>query len=309
MRKRQMIESVEQTRIRETVFYLAADPLPCRRLNYTLPWHDRCTLYEADSYIRDRLDSFGYSVETQSVPVQAFRRDESKPLAHQYSPPLPSDPWYDAVNLYAKKLGTERPNELIVVVSHKDSQSWLDVGPGANDNAVGTAANMEIARVLADYEAQRSVWFLFCNEEHTPWTSIAAAQSVARSGMEVVAVLNLDGPGVKSEADRAAGRMTNVTGYTTDEGEALADLMAKMNAEYGIGLEQSKYRFEGPGNDDGSFINAGFARAVINIGSMPYADPNYHTENDTADLVDYANARLTTQLTLAAVLDLDSQGV
>jgi hypothetical protein len=41
---------------------------------------------------------------------------------------------------------------------------------------------------------------------------------------------------------------------------------------------------------------------------MPYGDPHYHLESDTAEKVDYKNAGLTVKLTLAAVLHLDSFG-
>jgi hypothetical protein len=38
---------------------------------------------------------------------------------------------------------------------------------------------------------------------------------------------------------------------------------------------------------DGSFVKEGYSAAVILLGSRPYAEPNYHQENDrpkTADL-------------------------
>jgi hypothetical protein len=41
---------------------------------------------------------------------------------------------------------------------------------------------------------------------------------------------------------------------------------------------------------------------------MPYGDPNYHTEEDTANKVDFENAKVTIQLTLAALLCLDANG-
>jgi hypothetical protein len=116
----------------------------------------------------------------------------------------------------------------------------------------------------------------------------------------------MDGIGVKSL--EMAGHLTNVTRYTTPEGERLADLMESLNKRFSIGLEQSKFRSTRPGDDDGSFINAGFPWSVLNIGSMPYADPNYHLETDVAEKVDIDNAKLTVQLTLAAVLYLDTFG-
>ena len=45
--------------------------------------------------------------------------------------------------------------------------------------------------------------------------------------------------------------------------------------------------------------------AVLNIGSFPYADPNYHTPGDIPECVDLGNVRLSTQLCLATVLHLD----
>ena len=116
----------------------------------------------------------------------------------------------------------------------------------------------------------------------------------------------MDGIGVKPPEQE--GMRTNVTRYTSDEGERLADMMASLNNILALGLVQSKYRSEQPGDDDGSFINAGFPWSVLNIGSMPYGDPNYHTEGDVADKVDVENARATVQLTLAAVLYLDLFG-
>ena len=305
---RSLLGKIEEARLAAHVVYLAKDPLPCRRLNYRLPGHAKSTLEEADAYIQGQLESWGYSVDKEAVPVQAFRRDHAKPLAHQYSPPEPSDTWYEAHNLYAKKRGKTHPDEYIVVMAHKDSQSWLDCGPGALDNAVGVAAALEIARILADYAAQRNIRFLFCNEEHTPWTSVTAAQHMADAGLNVVAALNLDSLAGKSPTDRREGRMKNVTRHTTPEGETLADLMATLNARYALGLEQSKHRSDHPGDDDGSFIQAGFPAAVLNIGSYPYADKNYHTDNDIPEHVDLRNLRLATQLSLAAVVHVDAHG-
>jgi len=47
---------------------------------------------------------------------------------------------------------------------------------------------------------------------------------------------------------------------------------------------------------------------VLSIGSLPYADPNYHTENDTAEKVDVENSERTVQLSLAAILYMDNFG-
>lgn len=298
----ELIKQVDLQRMKDNLFYLAKDPLPYRKVNYTLPGHEKSTLDEADDFIQAQLESWGYTVEKGGCPVQASRRDETKQPPHrQFAPPYPDDPWYTAYNLYAKKEGTARPEEIVVVIAHKDSQSWID-SPGAYDNAAGTVGSMEIARVLSRYPARRSVWFIYCNEEHQPWTSITAARRARERGDNIVALFNLDGIGGKGPADVDAGHRTNVTSYTCPEGQWLADLMAEVNETYGIGLIQTSYRHDEPEDDDGSYIKEGFLSAVLNIGSIPYADPNYHLEGDIPELVDLENVTMAVKASLAAIV-------
>ena len=296
---------VSAERIKNGVYYLSKDPLPRRVQNYTLPGHSSSTLEEADTWIIKQLRSSGYSPNTDETQVKAFGRDFSKPLAHQYATPPQDAPWYTAHNILAGKEGSENPEELIIIIAHKDSQSWI-ASPGANDNAVGTCGALELATVLSEYKPKHSIRFIFCNEEHTPWTSVTAAEAIKASGQKVLALINMDGIGVKPPSQQ--GQLTNVTRYTTPEGEKLADMMAMLNKHHSLGLNQSKYLSDSPGDDDGSFLNAGFPWSVLNIGSMPYGDPNYHLETDTPDKVDYENAKVTVLLTLAAVLHLDTYG-
>ena len=99
---RRLISEVDPEQMSKNLFYLAKDPLPYRKLNLTLPGHEKNTLYEADDYLAGKLETLGYRVEREGVRVQAFRRDASKPKHAQYSPPKPEDPWYMAYNLYAE---------------------------------------------------------------------------------------------------------------------------------------------------------------------------------------------------------------
>ena len=269
-----------------------------------MPGHEKNTLYETDDYLAGHSEAWGYRVEREGVRVQAFRRDTSKPKHAQYSPPKPEDHWYTAYNLYAEKKGHSYPEKIIVVLAHKDSQSWID-SPGANDNAIGTVGVLEMARVLAGYTSECTIRFLFCNEEHTPWTSKTAAQKAKSRGDDIVAVFNMDGIGVKTAEQTAAGKKTNVTAYTEPAGKPLAELMAEVNTRYSIGLEQRIVKRPRPGDDDGSFVLAGYPAAVVNIGSFPYGDPNYHLEGDIPEKCDVENAAMTVQATLAAVVTID----
>jgi len=303
-----LIRRVDRVGMADMLFDLSEDPLPCRTLNYTLPGHTKSTLAEADDYIQEKLEDRGYEVERETVPVQAFRTDKSRPMPHQFARPEPSDPTYDACNIYARVTGTAFPNEVVMAIAHKDSQSWIPRGPGAYDNGVGTVGVLEVARVLADYAPQRSLWFMWCNEEHWPWTSATAAERIAASGAEVVGVLNIDGIGTATAENRAAGRRGNVARYVTPEGEAIADLMVELNERCVIGLAQTKYAAKTPNDDDGSFIKAGIPAAVMVNGSAPDKYPDYHSAADTPDKVDMQTVAMATQLVLATVVHLDKYG-
>lgn len=302
---RSLSSKADKEQVRKGVYYLSKDPLPRRVLNWSLPGHKLSTLEEADRWIEEQLSKSGYEYQLDSTRVRAFGRDLSKPLAHQYSTPPPDAPYYTAHNIIAGKKGTANPDQLIIIIAHKDSQSWI-ASPGANDNAIGTCCTLELARLLKSYSPRHSIRFIFCNEEHTPWTSPTAAKNIRESGKEVLAVINMDAIGGKP--DERKGHSDNVMRYTTPEGERLADLAISLNRQFATGLEQSKFRSDAPGDDDGSFIKEGFPWSVLNIGSMPYGDPNYHLESDTADKVDYETAVKVVKLTLAMILNLDFNG-
>lgn len=306
MQIRDVLSLVSPERMRRDLFHLSHDPLPYRKVNYTRQGQTRSSLEEADDYIRAALGEAGYAVRTTLHRVQAFRCDSAKPLHHWYSPPDPADPYHDAANLEVATAGGARSGEIIQLVSHKDSMSWID-SPGAHDNAVGTVANLEIARLLAGLETRRTVRLLFCNEEHTPWTSTFAAQAASERGDRIVAVLNQDSLDGKGAEDMRTGRKTHVVAYSTDEGRELADLVARCAARYDIPLEVRVVSKGHVNDDDGMYIKAGFRRTVMNIGSWPYGDEEYHLPGDTPDRVDLENLAQSTRLVLAAVLELDAE--
>lgn len=303
---RQLMEQISEDRIRRRLFALSKEPLLYRKANYTVPGHAKCTLDEADDWIEGELGEMGYAVRREACRVQAYACDRTQRLHHWYARPAEDAPFYTVQNLYASLEGSMGDGEVILLCAHKDSQSWMD-SPGANDNAIGTAVTMELAEALRGYRPRHAIRFLFCNEEHRPWMSVVAAAGYLERGQKLLGMFNNDGPGGKSDEDRLAGRMTNVTLYTTPEGKALAELMGEVNEKYGLGLIQSLFQRPGPSDDDGSFIRAGFPAAIVNIGSYPYADPQYHLEGDVPERTDVRNAALTAKAILGAVVAVDQR--
>ncbi|NMA20122.1 MAG: Zn-dependent exopeptidase M28 [Lentisphaerae bacterium] len=304
---KRVLDRVSIENLRHDLFYLCRDPLPFRTVSYTIPWHQKNSLDEADDFIAGEMRKYAAKVEIIPNKVRPFRCDSSKPLHHWYSAPLESDPWYDAQNISVTLPGNEYPDEIIQLVSHKDSMSWIN-SPGAHDNAVGAVANMELVRVLSALTLKRTVRVLFCNEEHTPWHSKTYANDASKRGDRIIAVMNQDSLCGKSDEARAAGIKTNVSAYSTPEGKALADFIVSEAARYDIPICASAVFKERVNDDDGSFIKAGYPDTVHNLGSLPYGDSQYHLAGDIPERVDLVNLQLAVQLILASILDIDEHG-
>jgi len=95
----------------------------------------------AADYIRNSLEQAGYSVAEQSYSIQNHR----------------------VRNLETKLVGSESGGRTIVVGAHYDS---VQDSPGANDNASGVAAVLELARLFRGFAPRKTIRFaLFVNEE------------------------------------------------------------------------------------------------------------------------------------------------
>jgi hypothetical protein len=98
----------------------------------------------ANEWIEAQLQGWGYETERHPYTYEGEPR------------------W----QVYATKIGTERPDEMVILGGHMDGRGG---GEAVNDNASGTALVMEIARVLADPDVHtdRSVRFILWNNEET----------------------------------------------------------------------------------------------------------------------------------------------
>lgn len=304
----QVLTDVSPDRLRRDLFHLCRDPLSFRTVSYTRPWQNKNSLDETDEFIASEMRKYSSLVELTPNRVQALRCNSAKPLHHWYDRPQPDAPWYDAHNIEVTLPGSSYCSEIIQLLSHKDSASWIN-SPGAHDNAVGTVANMELVRVLSALPRQRTIRVLFCNEEHWPWHSASAANAARKRGDNIIACLNQDSLCSKSDADIAAGRKIHYAVYSTPEGKPLAELMVSTAQRYKLlPLEVFCAPKNSISDDEGSFIKAGYLRSIMNRGCYPTADAQYHLPGDIPERVDLENLRLSTQLLLAAVLDIDAQG-
>ena len=98
-------------------------------------------------------------------------------------------------NLVVEIRGTRRPDEIVVIGGHYDT---ADGTPGANDNASGVAATIELARTFAHAPCSRTLRFVAFANEEPPffWTqdmgSMVHAAGCRARNENIVAMMSLE---------------------------------------------------------------------------------------------------------------------
>lgn len=155
----------------------------------------------------------------------------------------------------------------VVVGAHYDS---VAAGPGANDNASGTATVLEMARALAaDGEFEDVCFALFGAEEVGLIGSryfVGSLSSEGRQAME--AMLNFDMVGVGSR-------------WFFVGSPELRELLSAEAERQGLAFDLAEELPPGLGSDHSSFLEAGIPALFFHR----VEDPFYHTERDRADNV------------------------
>jgi aminopeptidase YwaD len=157
----------------------------------------------------------------------------------------------------------------VLVGAHLDS---VEAGPGATDNASGSAAVLELARVFANRpERERLSFVLFGAEEWGLWGSRRYVERIGEPGARRLrAMVNLDMV--------AVGDRFEIGG----SGERSRDLQRRaIDSAAELGYRASPFD-AGGGSDHASFAAAGVPAVMIHWRE----DPNYHQPTDTIDKLD-----------------------
>jgi len=249
----------------DTAFWYNGGPNMVTTRYYNTAGNDLVT-----EYLADKLEGYGYTVELDEFMSSGH-------LCHNVVATLP---------------GSVTPEEIIVVGGHFDSTS-PDAGslaPGAEDNASGTSLVMEIARVSADREFERTVQFvMFDAEEIGLRGSQHFVDEAVTEGHNIVAAITAD---MVSYYDRNYG--VTIEGQT--EWEWLMTAMSdNVDAVTDIAFDKTYHSW---GSDHVSFQQAGIA-AFLAI-DQDWSDYDYyHRTTDTWDKIE-ATAPLGLQISRAA---------
>jgi Zn-dependent M28 family amino/carboxypeptidase len=225
------------------------------------------------------------------------------------------EPWGRAVrNVGAELGGASRPDEIVVIGAHYDSVLGC---PGANDNATGVAALIELARAAAVRRPARTLRFVgFVNEEppffQTPdMGSLRYARRARERGERIAAMISLETIGYYTDAANSQQYPFPFSLFYPSTGDFIAfvaNLRSRALLHQAIGSFRRHARFPSEGaaapagiagigwSDHWAFWQQGYPALMITDTAL-FRYPHYHTALDMPDKIDYPRmARLVAGL-------------
>ena len=202
-------------------------------------------------------------------------------------------PAFEATNVVGEITGTDLAQELVVVGAHLDSN---DLGPGALDNAAGSAAVLETARTIKTLglKARRTIRFvLFTGEEEGMVGSIAYVERHRAEMDRTVAALVMD---------IGAGRPAGWFSMGRADLDAGIRELSRTLAQFGdFAIEHAAFA----ATDNAPFMAEGVPNLILLQDETPYF-PVHHTIADTPDKIDprdYASSVATLAATAYQIAD------
>jgi len=210
----------------------------------------------AETYIKQKLQSYGLTTTIQSFSSSGK-------------------------NVYAVQQGTEFPNQKYMICAHYDDMPSGTTAPGADDNASGTAAVIEAARIFSQYNFPFTIIYALWDEEEQGLIgSDYYATQAASAGDSILGVINLDMIAYDGNGDGNADVHNSSVANTS----SIKDKMLEVNLVYGINLDLDVVPAQ-PYSDHQSFLDHGFG-AVLLIEDDNDFHPYYHTTNDLIQYYD-----------------------
>ncbi len=210
-------------------------------------------------------------------------------------------------NIEAELPGTAS-SQLVLLVAHLDSYvtgvSTASPAPGADDDASGSAAVFEAARIFSQYKFKHTVRFvLFTGEEQWMVGSSAYAKKLASEGAQVLGVFNMDMIGYDGDGNGLFEMWVR-----PGESEKLADLIIRTIETHGIALAPDVLADPRRGGDHESFWRRGYPALMIiedtEFGETEDFNPCYHTLCDVLRMLNLSYAKRIAQAVIGAAAQL-----
>jgi hypothetical protein len=203
-------------------------------------------------------------------------------------------------NVVAEIKGVTDPDEIVIIGAHYDSTSSLPevTAPGADDNASGVAAVMEVARILAGHPLDFTVRFIaFSAEEWGLYGSRAHSAAARAESERIIGVVNLD---MIAYADAMPEDLDVIV---NDVSRWLAERTEQIAAAYtGLAVRRivdASFIY----SDHSPFWDQGYS-AFCGIEDADVNNPFYHTPGDTVGTLNFDFFEDAAKTALAVAADL-----
>ncbi|MDO5341194.1 MAG: M28 family peptidase [Bacteroidia bacterium] len=212
---------------------------------------------QARDWVEAKMLSYGLETEVQEFHVSSWMGSAT---CH---------------NLIGIQRGTLYPDIYVVCGSHYDSFSYYGLCPGADDNATGTAAVLESARILTQYEFEYSIIYcVFSAEECGLYGSEAYADRCASEGMEILGYFNNDMNGYLNPGDEI-----HIDCIYPNSVQPIGTYYMNVGSVYFPEMQIQHVNLDYGDSDHTSFNNVGY------MGIYPFEDVNHespyiHTSED-----------------------------
>lgn len=199
-------------------------------------------------------------------------------------------------NIIATKMGTRYPEKEFIICGHYDNMPSGNRAPGADDNASGTVAVLEAARLLKNFDFDYTIRFAAWDEEEIGLVgSRHYAQRAASQQQQIIGVLNLDMIAWDSNND------FKYTIATNDASQSFSNDFIASTAMYQPRLNHG-YHFT-TASDHAAFWENGYP-AMLVIEDWDDFNAYYHTP---ADDIDILNMEYYISLVRASIANIAAQ--
>lgn len=239
-------------------------------------------LQASSHYIGKILEDSGYEVKKQEYETRGVRVE----------------------NLEGEITGTQKPEEIVLVGAHYDS---VPGSPGANDNASGVAAVLEIARLLREEPLSRTVRFVTFVNEEPPFfqtgemgSRVYASQSRKR-GEKIIAMISLETIGYYSNEKGSQNYPFPFSLFYPDTADFIGfvgNTASRQLVHQSIEIFRKNTLFPAEGiaapdwilgidwSDHWSFNEEGYPALMVTDTAL-FRYHAYHSHQDTPDKIDY----------------------
>ena len=181
-------------------------------------------------------------------------------------------------NVVATQLGTENPDHIYIICGHYDTTD----DHGADDNASGTIAVLETARILSQYQFKNTIKYALWDEEEQGLIGARNyAQKAKSDGMDIKAVLNMDMMAYDSNNDR----QYDIDVRSIADSYAIKNTLVQAVETYDLNLWEKVVDPGTPASDHFEFWQQGYSAVLLGEAwSVNDITPGYHSDNDRLSL-------------------------